>query len=46
MGWVEPQGLGGQFLGNPDPTHAAGDAKSLGNDLSGLGANPGDYEHR
>jgi len=39
-----PRGLGGQLLGNPDPLHASGDTMVLGNDLSGLGSNPGDYE--
>ena len=39
-----PQGLGGQFLGNPDPLNASGDTMILGNDLTGLGSNPGDYE--
>ncbi len=40
----KPQGLGGQYLGNPDPVFASGDTMILGNDLSGLGSNPGDYE--
>ena len=39
-----PRGLGGQFLGNPDPVFASGDTMILGNDLTGLGAIPGDYE--
>jgi hypothetical protein len=39
-----PQGLGGQFLGHPDPLFASGDTMILGNDLTGLGTNPGDYE--
>ncbi len=39
-----PLGLGGNFLGNPDPEHAAGDTMVIGTDLSGLGAIPGDYE--
>ncbi|OFY58158.1 MAG: hypothetical protein A2Y87_04155, partial [Bacteroidetes bacterium RBG_13_46_8] len=39
-----PQGLGGTYIGNPDPEHAAGDTMILGNDLSGLGIIPGDYE--
>jgi len=39
-----PRGLGGQSLGNPDPLFAAGDTMVLGNDLTGLGAIPGDYE--
>jgi len=39
-----PQGLGGQFLGNPDPLYASGDTMILGNDLTGLGSSPGDYE--
>jgi len=40
----QPRGLGGQNLGNPDPLFASGDTMILGNDLTGLGANPGDYE--
>ena len=39
-----PRGLGGLSLGNPDPLFAAGDTMVLGNDLTGLGAIPGDYE--
>jgi hypothetical protein len=39
-----PRGLGGQFLGNPDPVFASGDTMVLGNDLTGLGTNIGDYE--
>ncbi len=39
-----PMGLGGNFLGNPDPLNASGDTLILGNDLTGLGFNPGDYE--
>jgi len=39
-----PRGLGGQFLGNPDPIYASGDTMVLGNDLTGLGSNLGDYE--
>jgi len=39
-----PRGLGGLALGNPDPVFASGDTMVLGNDLSGLGAIPGDYE--
>ncbi len=39
-----PRGLGGQELGNPDPVYASGDTMVLGNDLSGLGTNLGDYE--
>ncbi|MCP4311974.1 MAG: T9SS type A sorting domain-containing protein [Bacteroidetes bacterium] len=52
MGWLlagdferdRPRGLGGQSLGNPDPEFAAGDTMVLGNDLTGLGSNIGDYE--
>lgn len=52
LGWIlagdfergRPRGLGGQALGNPDPLYASGDSMVLGNDLSGLGAIPGDYE--
>jgi Secretion system C-terminal sorting domain len=52
LGWAlegdfqrgRPRGLGGLNLGNPDPLYAAGDTMVLGNDLSGLGAIPGDYE--
>lgn len=40
----KPGGLGGNFLGNPDPLFAAGDTMILGNDLTGLGINSGDYE--
>ena len=39
-----PRGLGGLSLGNPDPLYASGDTMVLGNDLTGLGAIPGDYE--
>ncbi|MBA7569077.1 hypothetical protein ES708_10814 [subsurface metagenome] len=39
-----PGGLGGNYLGNPDPQFAAGDTFILGNDLTGLGSNIGDYE--
>ncbi len=39
-----PLGLGGNFLGNPDPLFAARDTMILGNDLTGLGSNIGDYE--
>ncbi len=39
-----PRGLGGNFLGNPDPIFASGDTMVLGNDLTGLGSNMGDYE--
>lgn len=39
-----PGGLGGNFLGNPDPLYASGDTMILGNDLTGLGSNIGDYE--
>ena len=38
-----PQGLGGDY-GNIDPTTAYEGSKVLGVDLTGLGANPGDYE--
>jgi serine protease AprX len=37
-----PGGLGGP---SPDPTSAYDGAKVLGNDLSGLGVDPGNYEH-
>jgi len=37
-----PAGLGGPF---PDPTTAYDGLQVLGNDLTGLGANPGNYEH-
>ncbi len=51
-GWVldgdfqrgTPNGLGGILLGSPDPLFAAADSFILGNDLSGLGLIPGDYE--
>ncbi|MGC9341875.1 MAG: hypothetical protein ACP5E3_04170, partial [Bacteroidales bacterium] len=51
-GWVlagdfergRPLGLGGNFLGNPDPEFAAADTFILGNDLSGQGFLAGDYE--
>ncbi len=39
-----PRGMGGAFLGNPDPSFAAVDTMILGNDLTGLGSNLGDYE--
>lgn len=38
-----PQGLGGS-TGTPDPTDAYNNTRLLGHDLTGLGANPGDYE--
>ncbi len=38
-----PQGLGGSS-GLADPTAAYNNAAVLGHDLTGLGANPGDYE--
>jgi hypothetical protein len=38
-----PLGLGGSN-GNPDPTSAYSGLNVLGVDLTGLGANPGDYE--
>ncbi len=40
-----PQGLGGQYLGNPDPTQAFSGTKILGTDLTGLGTFLGDYEN-
>jgi hypothetical protein len=39
-----PAGLGGNGL-TPDPSLAFDGDKVLGNDLTGLGANPGDYEN-
>jgi PKD repeat protein len=39
-----PAGLGGVSDGNPDPSSAYGGSSVLGTDLSGLGANSGDYE--
>jgi hypothetical protein len=39
-----PQGLGGSY-GYPDPDSAYNQLQVLGNDLSGTGALPGDYEH-
>ena len=38
-----PQGLGGAY-GNPDPNGAYNNNKSIGDDLSGMGTYPGDYE--
>ena len=38
-----PIGLGGEH-GNPDPASAHSGSNVLGLDLTGLGANPGDYE--
>ncbi len=38
-----PAGLGGSY-GSPDPVGAYHDTFSIGNDLTGLGTNPGDYE--
>ena len=51
-GWIlsgdfernRPHGLGGNFIGNPDPAHAKGDTMIIGNDLTGLGFLAGDYE--
>ncbi len=51
-GWVlsgdfernRPTGLGGTYIGNPDPEYAAGDTMIIGNDLTGLGFLAGDYE--
>ena len=40
-----PQGLGGQYIGNPDPTQAFSGTKVLGTDLTGLGTFLGDYEN-
>ncbi len=39
-----PQGLGGSS-GQPDPSLAYNNLGILGNDLTGQGGNPGDYEH-
>ncbi|MBD3867369.1 MAG: M28 family peptidase [Acidobacteria bacterium] len=39
-----PQGLGGSS-GQPDPAQAYNNTMILGNDLTGLGTNPGDYEN-
>jgi hypothetical protein len=41
-----PNGLGGNFFGNPDPEYAAWDTMIIGNDLTGLGdpTRYGDYE--
>lgn len=52
LGWVlegdfqrgKPNGLGGVLLGSPDPLFAAADSFVLGNDLTGMGLIPGDYE--
>ena len=52
MGWIlagdferdRPLGIGGNFIGNPDPDFAAWDTMIIGNDLTGLGGIPGDYE--
>jgi hypothetical protein len=42
----QPLGLGANDLkGNPDPEEAFEGTKVLGTDLTGLGANPGDYEN-
>ena len=38
-----PNGLGGDH-GNPDPSNASSGNFSIGNDLTGIGAYPGDYE--
>jgi len=51
-GWIlngefeidSPQGLGGVLHGNPDPQSAYAGSNILGVDLTGLGANLGDYE--
>lgn len=51
-GWVlegdfqrgRPLGIGGNYIGSPDPLYAAGDTFVIGNDLSGLGFLDGDYE--
>jgi hypothetical protein len=39
-----PAGLGGSY-GNPDPVGAHSGSFSIGNDLTGLGTRPGDYEN-
>ncbi|MDG6219943.1 MAG: S8 family serine peptidase, partial [Candidatus Thermoplasmatota archaeon] len=38
-----PMGLGGEY-GNPDPNSAHSGSFSIGNDLTGIGTYPGDYE--
>jgi len=51
-GWVfygdfernSPQGLGGTDGGDPDPLYSYGGLKSIGNDITGLGNNVGNYE--
>jgi hypothetical protein len=52
LGWTldgdfernRPIGIGGNFIGNPDPAFAAWDTMIIGNDLTGLGGLSGDYE--
>ncbi|MEW5807434.1 MAG: hypothetical protein AB1756_08835 [Acidobacteriota bacterium] len=39
-----PQGKGGAY-GNPDPNGAYNNNKAMGDDLTGMGRFPGDYEH-
>ena len=39
-----PHGYGGNYIGSPDPAYAAGDTMIIGDDLTGLGYIPGDYE--
>ena len=39
-----PLGKGGAHFGMPDPTSAYSGSNVLGTDLTGTGANPGDYE--
>ncbi len=39
-----PQGKGGSS-GSPDPSAAYNNARAMGDDLTGLGAHQGDYEH-
>ena len=41
----QPQGLGGNSLGYPDPATAYSGSYVLGDDLTGLGLNLGDYEN-
>ena len=41
----QPQGLGGNSLGYPDPATAFSGDYVLGDDLTGLGLNLGDYEN-
>ncbi len=40
----QPQGMGGS-TGSPDPVGAYNNDKAMGDDLTGLGAHPGDYEN-